>query len=42
MDPGGDVMPYVIVVILVLLALLISAGPLLERLIDRFWPPNPH
>ena len=35
-------MPYVIVVILVLLALLISAGPLLERLIDRIWPPNPH
>jgi hypothetical protein len=40
--PYGEkvtVMPWVIVVILAVLALLILAGPPLERIIDRIWPP---
>jgi hypothetical protein len=42
MDQGGDVMPYVIVVVLMLFGLLVGAGPLLEKWIDRIWPPDPH
>jgi hypothetical protein len=35
-------MSWVIVVILAVLALLILAGPPLENLIDRLWPPEKH
>jgi hypothetical protein len=34
-------MPWVVLVILAVLAVLILAGPLLERIIDRLWPPDP-
>jgi hypothetical protein len=47
MDPhGGDrgrkvtVMSWVILVILAVLAVLILAGPPVERIIDRLWPPG--
>jgi hypothetical protein len=40
MDLGGDVMPYVIVVVLLLFGLLLGAGPLMEKWIDRRWPPD--
>ena len=33
-------MSWLIVVILAVLALLIVAGPVLEDLIDRVWPPG--
>jgi hypothetical protein len=33
-------MPWVILVVLAVLALLILAGPPLERIIDRIWPPD--
>jgi hypothetical protein len=33
-------MSWFILVILALLALLIVAGPVLEDLIDRIWPPE--
>ena len=33
-------MPWVILLILAVLALLILAGPPLERIIDRIWPPD--
>jgi hypothetical protein len=33
-------MPWVILAILAVLALLILAGPPLESLIDRIWPPD--
>jgi hypothetical protein len=33
-------MPWVIVLILAMLALLILAGPPLERIIDWIWPPD--
>lgn len=32
-------MTVVIIAILLLLAVLIVAGPLLENIIDRIWPP---
>jgi hypothetical protein len=35
-------MSIVIIAILLLLGLLILAGPMLENLIDRIWPPTPH
>jgi hypothetical protein len=35
-------MSLVIIVILLLLGLLILAGPMLESLIDRIWPPTQH
>ncbi|GIE54127.1 hypothetical protein [Actinoplanes nipponensis] len=34
-------MSWLIVVVLAVLALLIVAGPVLEDLIDRVWPPGP-
>ena len=34
------VMPWVILLILAVLAVLILAGPPLERIIDRIWPPD--
>jgi hypothetical protein len=34
------IMPWVILTILAVLALLILAGPPLESLIDRIWPPE--
>jgi hypothetical protein len=37
---GGAVMSWLILVILAVLALLILAGPVLEDLIDRVWPPG--
>ncbi|WP_255630392.1 hypothetical protein [Jidongwangia harbinensis] len=33
-------MSWLILVILAVLAMLILAGPLLEELIDRVWPPG--
>ena len=33
-------MSWLILVILAVLALLIVAGPVLEDLIDRIWPPD--
>ena len=33
-------MSWLILVVLVVLGLLIVAGPVLEDLIDRFWPPG--
>jgi hypothetical protein len=33
-------MSWVILVILAVLAVLILAGPSLERIIDRLWPPD--
>jgi hypothetical protein len=33
-------MPWVILLILAVLALLILAGPPLEQIIDRIWPPD--
>ncbi|MFI7542494.1 hypothetical protein [Actinoplanes sp. NPDC049599] len=33
-------MSWLILVILVVLAMLIVAGPVLEDLIDRVWPPE--
>ena len=33
-------MSWVILVILAVLAVLILAGPPLERIIDRLWPPD--
>jgi hypothetical protein len=33
-------MSWLILVILSVLALLIVAGPVLEELIDRIWPPH--
>jgi hypothetical protein len=38
---GGAVMLWLILVILFVLAMLIVAGPVLEDLIDRIWPPRP-
>jgi hypothetical protein len=35
-------MSFVIIVILLSLGLLILAGPMLETLIDRIWPPTRH
>ena len=35
-------LPMVVTAILVLLAVLIVAGPLLEQLIDWIWPPDGH
>jgi hypothetical protein len=38
---GGGTMPILITAILLfLLALLIIAGPLLEDIIDKIWPPD--
>lgn len=34
-------MLWLILVILFVLAMLIVAGPVLEDLIDRIWPPGP-
>jgi hypothetical protein len=34
------VMPWVILLILLVPAVLILAGPPLERIIDRIWPPD--
>ena len=39
---GGAVMSWLVVVILFVLALLVVAGPVLEELIDRVWPPGPN
>jgi hypothetical protein len=36
------VMSLVIIAILLLLGVLILAGPMLEDLIDRIWPPRTH
>ncbi len=33
-------MPFVIVAILLVLTLLVVAGPVLEGVIDRIWPPD--
>jgi hypothetical protein len=35
-------MALVVVVILLSLSVLILAGPMLENLIDQFWPPTRH
>lgn len=35
-------MAFVVIAILLLLGLLILAGPLLEALLDRIWPPAGH
>jgi hypothetical protein len=35
-------MLFVIIAILLLLAVLSLAGPMLESLIDRIWPPGTH
>jgi hypothetical protein len=35
-------MVIAIIVILLLLAVLILAGPALENIIDRIWPPTRH
>jgi len=36
---GGDTVTIVVIAILLLLAVLIVAGPVLENIIDRIWPP---
>jgi hypothetical protein len=37
---GGATMPILITAILLFLALLIIAGPMLEDIIDKIWPPD--
>jgi len=32
-------MPLVILLIMVILLILVAAGPIIERWIDRLWPP---
>lgn len=40
--PGGVLVAIVVTLIVLLFVVLILAGPLLESIIDRIWPPGGH